>query len=165
MSRFFPNSGILWIHKNTPCRIYFYHSFFPSVNSRFILSALCFQVGLDETSNTNNLEVELHKLLLFGTDTSAKCRGLGLQSEVMWMTKNKWSEARKWAQWYHNRYASAQRTGHHYFYIHNHSCCCFHLLPVPWYPHASSPPFPSLLPGSLAFFAFNASATECSQGP
>ena len=82
MSRFFPNFGILWIHKNTPCRIYFHHSFFPSVNSLFILSALCFQAGLDETLNTNNLKAELHKSLLFGTDTSIKCRGLG--SRVNW---------------------------------------------------------------------------------
>lgn len=82
MSRFFPNFGILWIHKNTPCRIYFHHSFFPSVNSLFILSVLCFQAGLDETLNTNNLKAELHKSLLFGTDTSIKCRGLG--SRVNW---------------------------------------------------------------------------------
>ena len=51
--------------------------FFPSVNPLFILSALCFQVALDETLNTKNLKEELPKLILFGSDTPTKCRRLG----------------------------------------------------------------------------------------
>lgn len=95
-----------------------------------MISALCFQDGLDETLKAKNLEVELPKLILFSPEAPTKCRGLGQWSELFQMTKNKYFEARKWDQWYLNRCTSSQLTSpitstskHTYVSVSTYSSC------------------------------------------
>jgi len=66
---------------------------------------------VDEMLNTKNLKAELPKLLSLGTPAPTKHRRPGQESEVRWMTKNEYSEARKSHQWYLKRIISAQLAG------------------------------------------------------